>query len=118
MRRRPLFQDCFQTNRRRYMLVRPVHDKEVRFNAACASVEEGKILLPRIAAWLAEFKKELLGFPRSTKKDQADSFSQFINWSTSISFWRSIGREHPMSVERHNARMQCLEDSRSEGRRG
>jgi len=42
----------------------------------------------------------MLGFPRTTLKDQADSFSQFINWKKGTGFWRAIGRDHPLAVER------------------
>jgi len=95
-----LLQVLFREDRRRYEAIRPVQDKEVRFNAACAPVEEGKVVLPREASWLPAFKRELQGFPRTTNKDQADSFSQFLNWSTQVGFWRALGREHPLNVER------------------
>lgn len=64
-------------------------DKEVRFNAACAPIEAGQVLLPREAPWLADFRRELMGFPRTVHNDQADSVSQFLNWTTGAGFRRT-----------------------------
>ena len=61
-----------------------------------------KVFLPREAPWLAEFRRELQGFPRGRHDDQVDSFSQFLNWSIGIGFWRSLDREHPLRRERRN----------------
>ena len=71
-----------------------------RFNAACAPVEAGGVCLPHEAFWLSDFKRELQGFPRGRHDDQVDSFSQFLNWSTGTGFYRALGREHPINVER------------------
>ena len=106
---KPLFQDCFDRHRRRYQAIRPTLDKEVRFNAACAPVEAGNVLLPRAASWLAEFKRELLSFPRGRHDDQVDSFSQFLNWSNGTGFWRSLDREHPLRRERREQAMRRRE---------
>lgn len=92
---KPLFQDLFHGNRGIYRAIRPTDDKEIRFNAALAPVEEGKIFLPREAPWLEGFRRELLGFPRSRHDDQVDSFSQFINWATGIGFRRLLPRDSP-----------------------
>jgi len=108
-----LLQDYFPEDRRRFVAIKADRDKEVRFEAACALVEEGRVYLPREADWLAIFKRELLGFPRTKYKDQADSFSQFLNWSKGQGFWRSLDREHPLRVERR-AR---LDQKRQERRR-
>ncbi len=97
---KPLFQDCSDAIHSRLRLFRPKYDKEVRFNAACDPVKEGKILLPSDAPWLRAFKQELLSFPRSRHDDQVDSFSQFVNWATGVEFWRSLHIDHPLKVER------------------
>ncbi|MBW0159609.1 phage terminase large subunit [Sedimentimonas flavescens] len=97
---RPLIQECREHLSGRCVAIHPEKDKEVRFNAACAKVEEGKVFLPRESPWLAEFKRELQGFPRSRHDDQVDSFSQFLNWSGGNGFWRALGYEHPLNVER------------------
>jgi predicted phage terminase large subunit-like protein len=111
----PLLQECRAINASRFRGIKPWQDKEIRFNAACAPVEEGKILLPREAPWLADFKRELLGFPRATYKDQADSFSQFVNWSRGTGLWRAIGRDHPMSVARREDQMKLRAIRRDRG---
>jgi len=82
--------------------IKPHEDKEVRFNAACAPVEEGLVYLPREAPWLPAFKHELQSFPRGRHDDQVDSFSQFLNWSKGPGFYRALGRGHPINVERQN----------------
>ncbi|KUJ76735.1 hypothetical protein AVO45_09480 [Ruegeria marisrubri] len=96
---RPLFQELFQDDKR-YVRLPPDKDKEIRFNAACAPVEEGKVLLPTEAPWLATFKRELQSFSRGRNDDQVDSFSQFLNWSKGNGFYRALGREHPVNVAR------------------
>lgn len=96
---RPLLQELFQDDKR-YNRVTPEKDKEIRFNAACAPVEEGKVFLPADASWLSAFKRELQGFPRSRNDDQVDSFSQFLNWSKGNGFWRAFPRDHPLRMER------------------
>jgi predicted phage terminase large subunit-like protein len=63
--------------------IRPKLDKEVRFGAQGAKLETGRFLLPAAAPWLTTFKRELLGFPNTRFDDQADSVSQFLEWSGS-----------------------------------
>jgi predicted phage terminase large subunit-like protein len=75
-----LLHDCRREDRARFRGSKPREDKEVRFAAACARVEAGEVLLPREATWLAEFRRELQGFPRARHDDQVDSVSQFVNW--------------------------------------
>lgn len=99
---KPLFDELFRNDRRRFRKVPAVENKEIRFAAACASVEEGKVLLPSEAAWLADFKRELQSFPRGRHDDQVDSFSQFLNWSKGNGFWRALDRQHPLRVERRS----------------
>ncbi|WP_170462253.1 phage terminase large subunit [Ruegeria arenilitoris] len=96
---RPLFQELFQDDKR-FNRVTPDKDKEIRFNAACAPVEAGKVCLPADSPWLATFKRELQSFPRGRNDDQVDSFSQFLNWSKGNGFYRALGREHPINVAR------------------
>jgi predicted phage terminase large subunit-like protein len=62
---------------------KPRLDKAVRFGAQGAKLETGKFLLPKSAAWLPAFKRELLGFPNTHHDDQADSMSQFLEWTGS-----------------------------------
>jgi len=54
--------------------------KESRLTTASASIEAGKMLLPEEAPWVAEFERELLGFPNARHDDQVDSLSQYFMW--------------------------------------
>lgn len=99
---KPLIQECHDSHRARYRAITPVQDKEVRFNAACSPVEAGDVVLPTEASWLADFRRELLSFPRGRFDDQVDSFSQFLNWTKGNGFWRSLDRDHPMRKERRD----------------
>lgn len=108
---RPLLHELFRDDRR-FQKITPKDDKEIRFQSACAPVEEGKALLPAEASWLPAFKRELQSFPRGRHDDQVDSFSQFLNWSKGSGFYRSLGREHPINRERQ----ERLEKSRTRRR--
>ena len=76
---KPLFDELFFDDRRRYERIKPDKDKETRFQSACAPVEEGRVMLPIDAPWLVAFKRELQSFPRGRNDDQVDSVSQFLN---------------------------------------
>ncbi len=45
-------------------------------------IEAGKVFLPRQAIWLAEYEREIFGFPGTKYDDQMDSTSQFLEWIT------------------------------------
>ncbi|MEM7670429.1 MAG: phage terminase large subunit [Pseudomonadota bacterium] len=59
---------------------KPEADKQTRFAAASARIEAGELMLPREAPWLAEFEREVLGFPNLRHDDQADAMSQLLTW--------------------------------------
>lgn len=100
---RPLLSEL-SLNDRRYQRVRPKDDKKIRFASACAPVEEGIFQLPKAASWLPDFKRELQSFPRGQYDDQVDSFSQFVNWSKGLGFYRALDRDHPINRKRLAAR--------------
>ncbi|MEE4236050.1 MAG: phage terminase large subunit [Anderseniella sp.] len=104
---RPLLHELFQTDKR-FQRVTPDKDKEIRFGAACAPVEDGRVFLPQDAPWLPAFKRELQSFPRGRNDDQVDSFSQFLNWSKGIGFWRALPRDHPLSLARRERQRKQL----------
>lgn len=60
--------------------IEPEGDKVMRMSIASPFIEAGNIGLPEEAEWLHDLKTELESFPNSTKKDQADMISQYINW--------------------------------------
>jgi len=60
--------------------IKPKGDKYTRISAQSAKIEAGDLFLPQEAHWLADFLKELLGFPRRRHDDQVDALSQYLNW--------------------------------------
>ena len=60
---------------------KPEGDKLARLSGVTAMIERGELLLPKQAPWLAEFKRELLGFPSLPKDDQVDALSQLLIWA-------------------------------------
>lgn len=61
--------------------IQPEGDKAGRMEAQAAKIEEGRLVLPYEATWLATFEHELLAFPNSRYKDQSDALSQFLKWT-------------------------------------
>lgn len=55
-------------------------DKVTRMSAVSSIIEAGSVLLPHEAPGLAEFEREILGFPMVRHDDQADALSQLLNW--------------------------------------
>jgi predicted phage terminase large subunit-like protein len=58
----------------------PEADKIMRMHAQTAIIEDGRVLLPTDAPWLANFLRELSVFPKSKYDDQVDSLAQFLDW--------------------------------------
>ena len=56
----------------------PDKDKVSRAMPATAALEGGRILLPPSAAWLRDFKTELLSFPEGVHDDQVDVVSYAV----------------------------------------
>lgn len=59
--------------------VQPSGDKVMRMHAQTARIESGSVFLPRRAAWLDDFRTELLAFPRGRHDDQVDALSQGLD---------------------------------------
>lgn len=81
----------------RPVMIRLVASKEERFNNCLGDIESGRFLLPREALWLDAFRSELKAFPLDKYDDQADSFSQFVNyqrdrWKWLLTEYRPNGR--------------------------
>lgn len=74
-------------DKRRHSSWQPAHystgglDKVTRLAAQSAKLEQGYALFPNEAPWLADLKREILGFPQARYDDQVDSVSQFLHWS-------------------------------------
>lgn len=54
--------------------------KEFRFDGVLPMIVSGNAVFPEQALWLAEFERELMGFPTADYDDQVDSTSQYLNW--------------------------------------
>ena len=59
----------------------PELDKATRMSVHSASIEAGKVFLPKDAEWLDNFMHEILHFPKGKNDDQVDSLSQFLAWA-------------------------------------
>lgn len=83
-RRRPsgiqLIQDLRREDQIRTIPIRPELDKTTRMSVQTPAIEAGKVLLPKEAPWLADFRTELLMFPNGRHDDQVDALSQFLTW--------------------------------------
>jgi predicted phage terminase large subunit-like protein len=51
----------------------------MRLHAQTAELENGRVLLPRLAPWLDEYVRELTSFPGSKYDDQVDSTTQALD---------------------------------------
>jgi hypothetical protein len=78
----------------------PKSDKEVRMHTQTIAFENGSILLPKEAPWLAEYIRELTGFPGAAHDDQVDSTAQALDYlrgnGSSLDTWMRLS--HPGSA--------------------
>ena len=81
-----LYQDICQSTNLNITAITPKTDKVARMIPCTALMEGGRVYIPRDAAWLAEFKREMLQFPNGKFDDQVDSVSQFLNWARGKEF--------------------------------
>ena len=59
----------------------PEGDKVMRLHAQTAVIENGFVLLPDEAPWLADYLSEFATFPAGRHDDQVDSTAQFLAWT-------------------------------------
>jgi predicted phage terminase large subunit-like protein len=59
----------------------PNHDKVTRLMGMTPAIEASRVSLPNEAHWLADFRSEILHFPKGKHDDQVDSLSQFLEWA-------------------------------------
>jgi phage terminase large subunit-like protein len=52
----------------------------MRLHSLTAIIENGAVLLPKSAPWLADYISELTGFPGSRTNDQVDSTTQALDY--------------------------------------
>lgn len=61
--------------------IHPQEDKVTRLKNITPLLERGDCLLPEDpAVWLADFKREVLGFPNTRHDDQVDALSQLLEF--------------------------------------
>ena len=66
----------------------PACDKIMRLHGQTAAFENGLVLLPSEAYWLADYVHEITTFPGSKHDDQVDSTTQALAWMrTPVSGW-------------------------------
>jgi len=74
----------------------PKSDKVIRLHSQTTVFENGQVLLPQDAPWLAEYVRELTGFPGSRFDDQVDSTTQALDYLRSTSYelaiWEKMAR--------------------------
>jgi len=76
----------------------PGTDKTMRLNLQTVKFENGCVLLPRSARWLAEYVNELTSFPGSKFYDQVDSTTQALDYMSQpdeAKTWAMFGRRFP-----------------------
>ena len=66
--------------------VKPIGNKIMRMTAQTATIEAGRVFIPREAPWLADYLHELAMFPKGRHDDQVDSTAQAL---------AHIGMPHP-----------------------
>jgi len=60
--------------------IQPQGDKIMRMSNQTPQLETGKVFLPKQEPWLADFKNEVMKFPKAKHDDQIDSMSQALQW--------------------------------------
>jgi predicted phage terminase large subunit-like protein len=60
------------------MAIKPEYDKKIRMGIQATKFENGQVLFPKEAPWLADLEAELFAFPKGRHDDQVDSISQAL----------------------------------------
>jgi len=60
--------------------ITPCRDKLTRLSTETGAMESGRMYLPEVAPWLADYETVLFSFPNSAIFDPVDSTSQFLRW--------------------------------------
>jgi predicted phage terminase large subunit-like protein len=61
--------------------IKPQQSKKIRMAVQSHKFENGTVLLPKYAPWLADLEEELFAFPHSRHDDQIDAISQALEYS-------------------------------------
>jgi predicted phage terminase large subunit-like protein len=66
----------------------------MRLHLQTPVIENGRVFLPNSAPWLAEFLKEVTGFPGSKYDDQVDSMAQALAYLSAPSIAEKLMRAY------------------------
>lgn len=75
-----LIQDMKRAGILNIVAVRPDSDKQTRMHTQTGLIADGRVFVPRDAAWLDVFLQELMAFPVGKYDDQVDSTSQALRF--------------------------------------
>lgn len=75
-----LYQEIRYTSGTSFIPIKPKGDKESRAQSTTPVFEQGRLLLPEAADWLAEYVREITGFPNTVHDDQVDATVQALIW--------------------------------------
>ena len=76
-----LFQELIAAGCAHATRVSPQGDKVMRMHAESPTIENGFVLLPESAPWLADYLAEFLAFPKGRHDDQVNSTAQALAWA-------------------------------------
>jgi predicted phage terminase large subunit-like protein len=78
----PLVRELIRESRVRDRIERfkPKVSKQERFTTQIERLKHNRFFVPADAAWLAEFRRELMSFPNGRHDDQVDALTQFLDW--------------------------------------
>jgi predicted phage terminase large subunit-like protein len=76
-----LIQQLQRETRLNFRWIAPKGEKVTRMRTENIPIEAGRVLIPREAPWLADFRHEIVHFPNGKYDDQVDSLSQFLLWA-------------------------------------
>ncbi len=86
-----LIQDLSRSGNLNVIGIVPNQDKATRLMSVSAMIEAGRVMIPKEASWLADFRRELTLFPNARHDDQVDSLSQFLGWLDTPPFKWYVG---------------------------
>lgn len=79
--------------------IKPQGDKVMRLQAQTATIEAGRVWIPREAPWLHDYLHELAMFPKGRHDDQVDSTAQalaYIGKPSSADMWIEYYRQRAL----------------------
>jgi predicted phage terminase large subunit-like protein len=76
----PLIQSLVEETNLHFTGLKPEKSKADRMLTVTPAIEAGRVKIPAEAEWLAEFRHELMAFPKGKHDDQVDSLSQYLIW--------------------------------------